>query len=755
MATIIDAFLVTLGLDNSNFIRGSKATQTQVSALTKQTRELGTVSDKATDAFANGIRQVRLQLLALYSVVSAGRGFKQMIGDVISGDRELGQFAQSIGDTTERVAQWSGAVTRAGGTAQGFRQTLATIRSALSSSVIDGFSDQINRFNRLGIETVDRRTRQALTPEQILTNTRRVLQQRNVARPIAEEYFRGIIDSGTMASLYKPQAEFDGYLRDQQRMGTANDDDAARAQKIVNALNDTKQILEQLVRGLVREFGDDIVAGLTKLNKWLTEHREDIIKFFREWEKAVKNFDWQGLLNNLSEFAKAVDRVADAMGGWLRITELLFTAWAVARVARLVAGIAGVGAALGGRAVAAGVGGRAAAGLGLGGAARLALGGVGTMLMAGGIGDWIAAHGTPAGQEYMNRPGVTWFRNLLNFRPNPITTGSSTSAAPGRNIMDQVRIDSPEQTAQSTNYRWGRLGGSSDGSFPTYNGQSFQQQRVLDYLRRSAEGAEHLIARFNEWRQTAGVQTFGNTLAQVTNDMGIGGGPATVRGGNVNPSQAARESFRWWVNRGMTPAAAAGIVANEMRESVGNPNARGDKVNGQYTAGGLYQWHKPRRDRILAATGIDVWNATADQQRQAFYLEGQLGLDPQWGRGFRLLNGITDPRQAGAIVSLSGERPLLAESEAMGRGNDAAGYMRLYNSGFQAGPPQPFMGPQSLRVANQPAMVNAGTGGSGQTEINFGDINIFSNAKDGHGLGRDFKSEVSRSLASQANTGLR
>ena len=47
-----------------------------------------------------------------------------------------------------------------------------------------------------------------------------------------------------------------------------------------------------------------------------------------------------------------------------------------------------------------------------------------------------------------------------------------------------------------------------------------------------------------------------------------------------------------------------------------------DVVMGDHDAAkGRSQWHKDRRALILKYTGIDVWNATPDQQREAMFRE--------------------------------------------------------------------------------------------------------------------------------------
>ena len=96
--------------------------------------------------------------------------------------------------------------------------------------------------------------------------------------------------------------------------------------------------------------------------------------------------------------------------------------------------------------------------------------------------------------------------------------------------------------------------------------------------------------------------------------------------GVINPSSKsnAKDAMDFYMSQGYTRAQAAGIVANEQRESGGDPAARGDGGR----ASGLYQWHPDRVKAIKDATGIDVTTASAEDQRRAAIWEmKQSGFD--------------------------------------------------------------------------------------------------------------------------------
>lgn len=69
---------------------------------------------------------------------------------------------------------------------------------------------------------------------------------------------------------------------------------------------------------------------------------------------------------------------------------------------------------------------------------------------------------------------------------------------------------------------------------------------------------------------------------------------------------AAKEVFEQFRGYGLPIAGSLGMVANFEFESAFEIGAKGDKVNGIFTAFGMAQWHEPRISQIKAAIGIDV-----------------------------------------------------------------------------------------------------------------------------------------------------
>lgn len=192
-----------------------------------------------------------------------------------------------------------------------------------------------------------------------------------------------------------------------------------------------------------------------------------------------------------------------------------------------------------------------------------------------------------------------------------------------------------------------------------------------------------------------------------------------------------KEIKDFFISQGWSPAQAAGITANLITESAGNPDAIGD--HGQ--AFGLGQWHPDRQAAFKGVFGHDIRQSNAGEQL-AFV---QYELNSTFKKAGDALRGATTAADAGSIVSKLYERPKDREGEASRRGNLAG----LLNgvSGASAG------------------VAAAGSGGVGSSDnsvtAKIYAINVYTQATDAKGIAKDIGGTVQDYLfAGQANSGL-
>lgn len=164
------------------------------------------------------------------------------------------------------------------------------------------------------------------------------------------------------------------------------------------------------------------------------------------------------------------------------------------------------------------------------------------------------------------------------------------------------------------------------------------------------------------------------------------GAGAPERGAGVHSAGQkanAEESYQFWRKKGLSREGALGMVANEEGESGFDPHNVGDGGS----AGGSFQWHKPRRDQILAGTGIDVWSkdtSHADMLKAAHW-EMTQGPDRQARQAWDALNQAATPADAAAAGVKYYERPLNQAKDAYTRGIYAERWASKLNDAKESG----------------------------------------------------------------------
>lgn len=196
-------------------------------------------------------------------------------------------------------------------------------------------------------------------------------------------------------------------------------------------------------------------------------------------------------------------------------------------------------------------------------------------------------------------------------------------------------------------------------------------------------------------------------------------GPKVRLADNSGAKTAKQRIYDFWIAQGYSAGAAAGWTANAQAESSFNP-AAGFGTSHQ----GIYQWDATRRARIKAVLGIDVGNASLDDQLKAAAWEAKMthNLGPD---AFNDSAG-----QSAALISNKFEIPSTTPAglaaEASKRARIAESYGTIPTSGLGIGTPE------------------AGSGRSVSVKID--DVTINTQATDSQGIAREVSAELKNQI---------
>lgn len=138
-----------------------------------------------------------------------------------------------------------------------------------------------------------------------------------------------------------------------------------------------------------------------------------------------------------------------------------------------------------------------------------------------------------------------------------------------------------------------------------------------------------------------------------------------IKSPSIELNTYIKESYDFWLQKWFTPEQASWIVANEYRESWGNPKAS------NANAVGIFQWKSDRREAIRKWSGINIDQASHIDQLNAAYWEMTQGAE---SAVLQPIRNAKTAREAAAIFSEKYERPGNRQNEMDIRGNLAEAF---------------------------------------------------------------------------------
>lgn len=256
-ATIIDALVVTLGLDGGPFKKAARDAAREQAKL-KDSVKKG--SNEVGDALAEVGRQAALLFLGFEGLKGAINYFAGL--NVTTAN--LGRFSKNLGESAHEVNTWDSAVELAGGTAQDAEKDLQALSNSITALKATGdVSPLILLFQRMGVAIYDAqgRTRKLTDMYKDLGDK---LRQYNRA-----DAFNLAQQAGLTAStfnLIRAEAdERERILRTAEANNTVTEDAVQKAED----LQQQWRVIGQTIKGVAIELLGDVTPAIKDLFAWV------------------------------------------------------------------------------------------------------------------------------------------------------------------------------------------------------------------------------------------------------------------------------------------------------------------------------------------------------------------------------------------------------------------------------------------------------------------------------------------------------
>ena len=758
--TVVDALVVTLGLDAAAFKRGkaeaSQATKKLTAEEARAAKEIEDRNKRAAESF-KGLRREVLALVALFTAGLGIKGLADFTSDTIKGAIATGQLSRELGMVPGELRAVEKSFDRLGASAGDADEALKGIQEQAAKLKSGEFDNRLQAYllnaSRAGVSA---------DVQDVNDPIKKLQRDAEIAQKLAQTQGNGFAilamqqEGYTRAMAYAlmqgPQA-LQAEMARQRKLNELSQQESDRLRALDNRWKDFKDGISNTAQRVVIAMApvfETIMKLLERLSNWFNAHADQIGAQVGEWAEQfaawATSVNWNQLISDVKELFRELDKAVESLGGWKTVLVALLGL----KILSMVSPVLQLASALGG----------------LGGSlSAIAAVGVPAALT------WLALH-----SEDLNKG------EDAELKKRREQAGDTWKGDPGGDARRAANAPNAS-VAERQQYVFGRLkaAGYTDAQASGIVGSLMQESQLDPRAVNKSSGAAG-IAQWLGPRARQFEQQFGHTVAQSTigeqtdfmlwelkntenEDLNKGedaelkkrreqagdtwkgdpGGDARRAANAPNASVAERQQYVFGRLKaaGYTDAQASGIVGSLMQESQLDPRA----VNKSSGAAGIAQWLGPRARQFEQQFGHTVAQSTIGEQTDFMLWE----LKNTEKRADKFIRMAKTPEQAADIHAHEYERPGADEANIARR--------KAYAQQVYAGVGQANARAIARQSTVAPAAALPSSGVPTSTTTNettiSGPITIQTAATDANGIARDFGQAVQRqTFVAQANTGL-
>jgi len=315
--TIIDALVVTLGLDSSGFKKGQKDVSDGLDDTRNDAERTAKDMEAAGKRAASFFGSIRNEIIALAGVSLSLYGVKNFVTDMTNSLTQLGVASKALDMSAKELDGWTGAAEAAGSSAEKI------------TGVLQNFQNLISEFRGGGDISNNPLTKTLGGIEAIIGKKfdLKSMSSGDIMRQIAENWHmfskdaqRKIgkdlnFDNATIQDLNSGKfLKNQKYFENQSKATESLIKDTAKLNVQFVELKRNFEAAGQTLFKAMLPYLEKIPPLLIKLGDWITEHGPTIEKFF-------------------SDSATEIQHVVDAVGGWENALKVLLAfvvgSWAI------------------------------------------------------------------------------------------------------------------------------------------------------------------------------------------------------------------------------------------------------------------------------------------------------------------------------------------------------------------------------------------------------------------------------------------
>lgn len=310
MPTIIDALVVTLGLDTTDYKKGQQEAEKALDETKEKANDTAKDMEESGKRAASFFSSIKNQIIALAGVTVSIGGLQQFITSFTGKLNELSTASTAFGMSARALDGWTKAGAAFGVTAQEIASSFSKISDSqglfksggpFNQTLID--LTRFSQFTSAGIDVIND------TPEQI---ERKFAENFHKLNPSQQRTYGASLGWGYSGQQWlasdNPLAGID---RATARSGV-NDDATNAAKKFREQWNDLDQSLSKIGITIYKSlipYVDQFDQWLNNLSKWMEDHPKEI-------NDAIKT-----IFDGITSMATAANDAAHSLSGLTKILD--------------------------------------------------------------------------------------------------------------------------------------------------------------------------------------------------------------------------------------------------------------------------------------------------------------------------------------------------------------------------------------------------------------------------------------------------
>lgn len=266
--SILDTFLFIFEADASKIKQGTDAAKKGADDVKKGMVD----ADAAASMLGKSLKEVAIGAAAAIGAMFTVDYVMGMISQQAEFADRLSKTAQMLDANVSDLHAWGEAVARAGGSVEGFSETLKGVQSGLAMVATTGHSRAKPFFDQLGISMLDA-SGKARNVMDLLPEIAAKIEGMSKADSTGLLRKMGF-DDGTILLLQQGRKAVDDLVARQRALGVVTKEDAEIAERFNDQLDDTRQMLNHIYMVI----GTTILPAFT----WMLEKFEAVFMAVRE-----------------------------------------------------------------------------------------------------------------------------------------------------------------------------------------------------------------------------------------------------------------------------------------------------------------------------------------------------------------------------------------------------------------------------------------------------------------------------------------